>query len=155
MEDTTERLVSQQFEHCKLVYNAMEKNSFEEEIVDPNANIPTETIIVWEGFLTNLFGELSLATPYYTSVRRHLIRMGCVEQMRRGGGNSTSKWRLITPPTEDLFTASPAHGKSPAVTRLRRVEQEIRMMNTRVVKLEGLVTGLVEWVGEHGRNHPE
>jgi hypothetical protein len=59
--------------------------------------------LVYEGFLTRLFQDLSLATPYYTTVMRRLRTMGCVQQLSRGGGNSPSRWELVTEPTWEKF----------------------------------------------------
>lgn len=61
-------------------------------------------MLVWEGFFTKLISDrLNLSTPYFTQVRTNLTRMGCIQQLQRGGGASPSQWQLITPPTPELF----------------------------------------------------
>jgi hypothetical protein len=91
------------FEHAVTVYRRMES---EAELVnygetgDGGADIKR---LVWEGHLTKLFSSLHFSVPYYTSVTRELKRMGCISQIRRGGGNAASKWQLHHEPTEELF----------------------------------------------------
>jgi hypothetical protein len=58
---------------------------------------------VYEGFLTRLFADHNLATPYYTTVMRRLKQMSCVRQLSRGGGNSPSKWEMLEEPTWEKF----------------------------------------------------
>src|ERR1700746_4209559 len=79
------------FEHCLSVCAAMKSQAAPTTIEGQHA-------LVYEGFLTRLFSELQLATPYYTSVMQRLRKMGCVRQLSRGGGNSPSRWELIKDP---------------------------------------------------------
>jgi hypothetical protein len=66
------------------------------------------TMVVYEGMFTKLVIEdLGLPTPYYTSVRRKLLDMGCIRQLRRGGGTAPSQWELLREPTADLWDAIP------------------------------------------------
>jgi hypothetical protein len=58
--------------------------------------------------LTKLVCEdLGLAVPYYTAVTRKLKDMGCIRQLKRGGGSSPSQWELIREPTADLWNDLP------------------------------------------------
>lgn len=84
------------FEHCSSVFEAMKRDSKPQSLEGHHA-------LVYEGFLTRLFQDLSLATPYYTTVMRRLRTMGCVQQLSRGGGNSPSRWELVTEPTWEKF----------------------------------------------------
>lgn len=85
--------VSIMFEHCVRIYDEMKSQAREE----PNEGL------VYEGHLTKLFAGLQMPTPYYTTIKQRLVRMGCIEQIRRGGGNSPSRWRLLREPAEDTF----------------------------------------------------
>lgn len=87
------------FGHACTVYKEMES---EAELVE-RADQGMAQVLVWEGHLTKLVTRLHLSVPYYTSVTRELKRMGCIKQLRRGGGNATSQWLLVTEPTEELF----------------------------------------------------
>jgi hypothetical protein len=101
-EDLEERKpTSAQFEHCVNVWGEMRTQSTKERLdpSDPDA----EYVDVYEGHLTKLFAGLGMATPYYTTVMQALKQMGCVEQIRRGGGNSPSRWVLVNPPEEEMF----------------------------------------------------
>jgi hypothetical protein len=100
-------IVPAMFEHCARVYTAMEKDS-KVEIDDNDTQMR-----VYEGHLTRVFAKLELSTPYYTTIMKHLKRMGCVEQIRRGGGSQTSKWRLIKEPDAQAFDAyAPPAGRA-------------------------------------------
>ena len=92
--------VSQNYRYCSNVYRVMKKESFHH--AESNQ-------IIWEGFFTKLITEdLGLSVPYYSTIRRELIRMECIRQLRRGGGSSPSQWALLREPTEELWHNSPA-----------------------------------------------
>lgn len=136
------------FEHCRRVYAAMLD---EARALAPNDN-PDENedvIIVYEGFLTKLIThQLNLSVPYYTSVRTALIRMGCVRQMRRGGGSSPSQWEMIYEPTLEAFLkAEPP--KSPKQTKAGATEQQIVALARRVSDLEAWQEGVNDMLTEH------
>jgi len=85
--------------HCETVYRAMQ-NLAKVERADGDSAI---SMMVYTGFTTHLFEQLSLSVPYFTSVMSALKRMGCVRQLRRGGGNSPSQWELIREPSREAF----------------------------------------------------
>jgi hypothetical protein len=119
------------YEHCLRVYNA-----FDEEAKTENVNIMDGEPVamkVWTGATTKVFQKLGLATPYYSSVMQHLKRMGCVEQYRRGGGATMSKWILHLEPTPDLYENTEAIGSNKSNhTRLEQVEQQIKDLNKKI-----------------------
>src|SRR2546428_7927234 len=89
-------VLPQVFYHCRTVYDAMR--------ADARIQVDSEgRFIIWEGFLTKLVENVGLAMPYYTEVRKHLTRMGCLRQLRRGGGSTPSQWEVIRRPTRELF----------------------------------------------------
>lgn len=73
--------------HCETVYAKMLERS-----------TPVTEGILYEGMLTHLFEEVGLSTPYYTHVMTKLKAMDCVRQIRRGGGNTPSRWLLLQEP---------------------------------------------------------
>jgi hypothetical protein len=91
-------------------------------------------ILVWEGFMTHLFDGLGLATPTYTSILGHLKRMGCINQLRRGGSTTKSLWELCAKPTEDLFRDSVARSKP--TTKTAQLEQQVAQLNQRLTSIE-------------------
>lgn len=108
-----------------------------EDNLDPDAEDTTAShIIVYEGFLTQLItGRLNLSVPYYTSVRKSLIRMGCVRQLRRGGGNSPSQWEMIYEPTLEAFLKA----QDPKVTKPSKEgahNEQILSLSNRIGELE-------------------
>lgn len=113
------------FDHCRNVYDKM--------LVEAAVN--SDGVLVYEGHLTKLFQDLQLPSPYYTSIMNHLKAMGCVEHLRRGGGNAYSVWSIITPPTENSFE-SMVTMKRPQRGRLNMLEQQIRDLSKRVAVLE-------------------
>lgn len=122
------------FEHCKTVYEAMLSSAIDER-VSVGGTMQSTGARIYEGHTTQLFQQLSLPTPYYTQVMRLLRRMGCIEQTRRGGGNSKSKWRLVTPPELSAFESAaaidPPKGGSHAAQA-----QQLRDLTRRVQDLE-------------------
>lgn len=116
----------------QIVYQAMEKEADEEGY--------------YEGFLTQLVGSLGISTPYYTSVMRDLQRLGCVTQVRRGGGAAKSKWQIVRPPTQELVdeleylpSASTQRGRQQLEVSVR---QQLRDMNNRIDQLTNRVNYL-------------
>lgn len=135
-----ERAMPAQYNHCVQVYNAMVTS-------DDTFTTPAEDgsgeLVVWEGHLTKLFATLNLAVPYYTTVTQHLKRMGCVRQLRRGGGTRSSQWELIHAPTEDLFNQGrprAARLGMPSTTVLanevKMLQQQVRDLTRRMNELE-------------------
>ena len=88
------------FDHCVRVYRAMLERAQKIRVGDGTDEVD---IMVYEGRTTHLFAELRLSTPYYTRVLGDLKEMRCVDQLRRGGGNTPSQWQLISEPTEAAF----------------------------------------------------
>jgi hypothetical protein len=101
----------------------------------PDADHPT--VKIYTGFLTHLFKDLSISVPNYTLVRQELMRMGCVEQLHRGGGDRPSKWALIKPPTVELFKNSgkilPLTGRT---TQATMTTQRLEDLHDRVTAIE-------------------
>lgn len=133
------------FNHCKDVYAAMLRSSSKQSFIEDGQ---TKEAVLYEGFLTKLVTEdLHLSVPYYTSVMRALKKMGCVEQVRRGGSTSPSQWRLYFEPTEDLFK-NKAGGKKRASSqhdsRLSQVEGIVQTLNQRVTTLENILRNLAD-----------
>lgn len=115
------------FEHCSSIYQAMNAAAIDEadgEITEAATleGKSLETVRVYDGHLTKIFAELGLATPMYTSVLRALKAMGCIEQIRRGGGAQTSKWRLVKEP--DLSEWEDGEGNRPSSLKQRVTSME-------------------------------
>jgi hypothetical protein len=91
------------FEHCCAVYGMMFDRA---ATYDPKDG--SREMLVYEGKLTELVTGaapqgLYLSVPYYTKTTRALKQMGCIRQLRRGGGTSPSQWELVTEPTLEEF----------------------------------------------------
>lgn len=148
--------IPQLYNHCVDVYNYMFERSHTETYFDKESDgVDTELLddpdyfgeelemLVFEGFTTKVFHELRLAVPMYTAVRRELLRMGCVEILRRGGGNSPSKWRLVQEPSYELWsdTANPRHVKTGKVAQLEQQGRDMReILGEYRSHIEALVT---------------
>jgi hypothetical protein len=126
------------YDHCVKVFEEMQKTA---TIKEAEGGV---RIAVWEGYLTRLIQQdLDLAVPYYSAIRAHLIRMGSVKQLRRGGGSSKSQWEVVKPPTKELFETAQATGSQ----RLQQKETHIQRINDltqRVARLEQNERALAE-----------
>jgi hypothetical protein len=129
------------YEHCVKVYEAMNRQAVDEELNDDP--IPGQGTVqkFWEGHTTRLFSELGLAAPYYTSVMNHLKRMGCVVQVRRGGGTASSKWELLQEPTEELYNNMLGGNVNPtsAKARMDFLEKQVRDLYRRQQLIEQMM----------------
>ena len=128
--------------HCESVYVAMVEHASVEKfhILDPDS---LEGLI-YEGFLTRLItSEVGLAVPYYTGVMKELRRMGCVEQLRRGGSTTPSRWVLHFAPTEELF----GRPENP-ITQRHKIQsvrdQQIKDLTSRMAEVETRLDDLFE-----------
>jgi hypothetical protein len=126
--EQSERIAPANYHHCREIYQEMESQATRQG-----------DMIVYEGHLTHLIRNKNYSTPYYAKLTQGLKRMGCIRQLRRGGGNAISQWQLIQEPTEDLWFSTadkklPAGGKTGQ--RLDAVEQTIRDFNRRLQELE-------------------
>lgn len=144
--DQDDKPTSVVFDHCIKVYAEMRAQSLEEVIsASDHPDDPGNHMLVYEGQLTKLFGALGLSTPYYTSVMNHLKSMGCVEQLRRGGGNSPSRWRLLREPDEDAFRSFESVKRS-RTGKTAALEQQVRDLTKQVNELRA---ELSRQIGHH------
>jgi hypothetical protein len=89
------------FDYCLRTYKAMMAEATWHDMDGVTQSV------VYEGHFTRLITvDLNLSTPYYTFVTRALKAMGCIRQLRRGGGSTPSQWELIREPTPELFNES-------------------------------------------------
>lgn len=136
--------VSQNFRYCCDVYKLMA-----EEAKDLNAEqTGTVAMVVWEGFFTKLIVDrMGLSVPYYSTVRRELMRMGCIRQLRRGGGSSPSQWELLREPTEELWHNAPAK-RSLANTKQDATASQVQDLARRLTRMEENFDVLMEALTE-------
>ena len=134
----TEEAPPRLFEHCLRVFERMKSEAEATKIEGQHA-------LVYEGFLTHLFQDLELATPYYTSVMQRLRKMRCVRQLSRGGGNSPSRWELIKDPDWDTFEGSEQR-RLRTDTKLGQVQQQVTEMNRRLLIVEEQLKNMQEAV---------
>lgn len=120
--------VSILYDHSQQLYNAMLAQA--EEVEGENG-----PMMVYEGYLTRLVSDLHFSVPYYSKLRNHLIRMGCIVQLRRGGGSAPSKWELIREPDQQGF-ADAADLRRPGRDKFAALEQQIKDLNERVNVIE-------------------
>jgi hypothetical protein len=108
-----------------------------------NEDASQSTMIVWEGFLTRFITEeMHLSIPYYSSVTLALKRMGCIRQLRRGGGSSPSQWELIREPTEERFNDTEPK-KVAKVTKLTMLQEQINAQEVRIKALEDILETII------------
>lgn len=128
-------VVPAMFEHAQRVYDTMHQASRKESVGE-------RSILVYEGHLTGLFKKLLLPQPYYTKIKNMLVAMGCIEQLRRGGGNGTSKWVVWHAPELEAWKTTEA--KRPSRGNAQTMHgQMIKDLASRVDKLEQVVEALL------------
>jgi hypothetical protein len=121
------------YHHCTNLFTLMAKTAEKRE-----------EGMIWTGsLLTTLTQELGLGNAHYTAVTRKLKEMGCMRQLRRGGGPQPSIWILYRQPTPGLWRVA----EESATEQSTRVKakgtrdqhgQQLRDMNARLLKLERL-----------------
>lgn len=147
-EDRKEGLPPALFEHCVNTYNAMMEEAHAVTTDDLNGKI--DEVIVYEGFLTQLItGKLNLSVPYYTSIRKALIEMGCIRQLRRGGSTTQSQWELIYEPTLEMFLKKqPVKQRSAAPTASQVRDQRLDELEKQVRGLLEFKEGVLEYLAQ-------
>jgi hypothetical protein len=132
------------YDHSKRVYMKMLEEAKMEEVAGESG----EPMVLWTGHLTHLIKDkLNYSTPYYSSITQNLKRMGCIKQIRRGGGNAPSVWELLKEPSEDLFKNAEELRK-PGNTSQDMFMQNMRDLNARLVQVEATVRALVDGKAE-------
>lgn len=130
--------VSQNFRYCVDTYAKMKATAqtFTSEQAGASMRQLARPMVVWEGFFTKLITEeMGLSVPYYTVVRRELIRMECIRQLRRGGGSSPSQWELLREPTEELWHSAPPK-RMLTNSKQDQTQGQVGDLNKRVERLE-------------------
>lgn len=118
------------FQHCLLVYNKMLEQSMQGADSMPS---------VYRGYLTHLIrDDLGLPLPYYTTIKRALEDLGCIDQVKRGGGPQPSEWLLYHPP-DPLAYAQLQFNNETRGSRIEMLEQAVASMNQRLGKLERML----------------
>lgn len=131
------------FRHCVSVYHAMESQASWQELFETG-----ETGLVYEGRLTILVTQdIGLSLPYYTDVTRALQEMGCIVQLRRGGGTTGSLWELKQEPTRILWGESDfkrVASNNVTASRRERADQQMRDLRDQVDSLNDRTNALEE-----------
>lgn len=137
LEEVLEKPTPTLFEHCVAVFQEMEGQARDEGAEG----------LIYEGHLTKLFNQLGLSAPYYTSVMRRLKQMDCVVQVRRGGGTSTSRWRLVRVPSEESFRSHEDMKVRPN-GKYATLEQGLRSAHERINELVDQINDLYDMLEE-------
>jgi hypothetical protein len=120
------------FQHCCAVYERMKEKA---DVIEEGEH---EGLYIYTGRLTQEFIDLELGQPYYTSVMKRLKQMHCVEQLQRGGGQSPSKWLLLSRPTLDVYqnaAADNTQGGADGIV-VRALKQNISDLSQRLSRQE-------------------
>jgi hypothetical protein len=152
------------FDHCCKTYNAMFREARPIEHTVPvsddgpmdGVDVKTVSVMVYEGFLTQLItGKLTLSVPYYTKITQKLIQMGCIRQMKRGGGTAPSQWELVYEPTVEAFMRATPR-PVPKQTKEDQTNRLILGLTKRITTLEDQVQSLIEAAAQaHGAEPTE
>lgn len=128
--------------HCVTIYRMLHR---EAEDVD----FEGDTVRVFEGSTTNVFNRAHLSTPYYSHVMKRLQNMGCVRQIRRGGGSSMSRWLIITEPTPEAWAQAAEMSRVTARSgKVVQLEQKVRDLQRQFVEMKAVLDLLVKTVGQ-------
>jgi hypothetical protein len=126
------------FFHAETVYQAMFDRA-KTQLLDG-----VTRGLVYEGFLTTLIkDDLHLSSPYYSSVTSVLKRMGCIEQLRRGGSSTPSQWLLHHAPTIELYAkrvgSLKPRPKYVTEEQALQITQRIKDISDRVNRIERIL----------------
>jgi hypothetical protein len=102
---------------------------------------------IFRGHPTKILTEnVGAPLPYYSEIKGMLEQMECIEALRRGGGaEGLSVWRLIKPPTDELWTVKQGtYARSRAIRRdqtdiIAKLITDLDALKTRVTFLENQV----------------
>lgn len=139
--------------HCRTIYAAMLKGATPHVQYKQGVETETDEVEVsgmaYEGHLTNLFADYGLSMPYYTTVKRLLEEMGCMRQLRRGGGAALSKWLLLNEPEPEAYQrASEKLAGAPKQGTNAGLKQQVNDLNNRLTRAEKTIQALVTQVME-------
>jgi hypothetical protein len=107
----------------------MEENS-------STVQVEGQPTVVYEGFLTKLVRDVHLPSPYYTFVTNALQSMGCIQQLKRGGGSTPSQWILRYKPTFELFEARATDTYMKQHDKTAILTQHLKDLNNRLLVVE-------------------
>jgi hypothetical protein len=119
-----------------------------------NVSEGNSSVIVYEGFLTKLVTvKLNYSVPYYTKLRVCLVQMGCMKQLKRGGGTAPSQWEMIYEPTYEAFVKAieaeqPEPDHSPP-TRVALLEQRVNEMSDHINGIDRWRDAVNDILAEH------
>lgn len=131
-------VVSTLYGHCVQAYNIM----YSESEYDKNSDMR-----IWEGMLTALITkQMNLSTPYYSSITKTLKAMGCIVQLRRGGGTAASTWRLMKAPSLEAFTDAGTVGRMNRPSKQMMLQEQVNALNNKVGELTNAVEVIVKWI---------
>jgi hypothetical protein len=135
--------------HCQKAYQRMFDQAKLQVMEDGSE------AVMWEGMLTHLIvSELNLSVPYYTRVTRALKAMGCIRQVRRGGGSSPSQWELLQEPTEAAFMsfhegeATDTTPTKKGSTRIDMALEQVAGLNRRLQLVEKALEAFIKGVDD-------
>jgi hypothetical protein len=95
------------------------------------------SIVVYEGALTHLvMQDLGFPNPYYTKIKNMLEGMGCMKQLKRGGGGQPSQWELIKSPTRELYDEWEASAPDEEEEVETASAQAVKDLNDRLLVVE-------------------
>ena len=121
------------YSHACAVYQKMYEQSTRKQ-----ADGITE-MVVYEGMLTKLVTDpdsLNLPVPYYTRIRAKLLGMGCIRQLKRGGGTAPSQWELIREPNFDDWVAAEEVIVSPYQAQLDHLIAQVQEWGRHISRIE-------------------
>src|SRR5438552_16082227 len=85
------------FGHAIKVYSMLEREAV--GVVREDGTIVRQ----WTGFFTHTIKDAGFSSAYYSRIKPLLIELGCVTQVRRGGGTAPTVFILNHPPVVDDF----------------------------------------------------
>lgn len=123
------------------VYNALEEAAEYDDEYDAK---------VFHGSTTGILDDLEINRGYYSRIFSQLKAGGCIEQLRRGGGNGASMWIIRRPPSAETTrkaTINIAHASGDAkmvanaelVRRIEEIDTKLFALATIVNKMKNIL----------------
>lgn len=127
------------FMRCLRIWNAMREQAH--PYADPESFGDNEKRLIYVGHISTLADQVGEARNYIGQLTRRLRNMGCIAQLRRGGGKGIGQWVILEEPTIALFTASHEMVVPDRSRWQQRMEQRIKDLATEVESLKAQAHG--------------
>lgn len=134
------QLESELLVKCRTLYEAMDKSAED----TPEGRF-------WVGPLTVLLRDISQSgtSSNYSQVVGAMTDMGCISQIKKGGGKAPSVWRLDRPPSSEISHLISNTRNNYKSQRQEQSDNRVTALNERLTRVEKDIAAIVAFLNEH------